>query len=65
MTGGANEEPENEQEIKQKKIRALKKKLRQCEQLKEKKSGGAELTAEQEDKLGGMQALCASAFYVG
>lgn len=57
--GGANE-PENEQEAKEKKIRALKKKLRQCEQLEEKRSGGAELTPEQEDKLAGMKELCAS-----
>jgi uncharacterized protein with WD repeat len=55
---GANE-LENEQDVKEKKIRALKKKIRQCEQLEEKKSSGTTLTPEQVAKLNSLETLCA------
>ena len=44
-------EPEDPKAALEKQIRNLKKKLRQCSELAEKKAGGAALDKDQEDKL--------------
>jgi uncharacterized protein with WD repeat len=57
----AGSAPVDENDAKEKKARALKKKIRQCEQLREKRSAGADLTPEQEVKLNSIEDLCAPA----
>ena len=50
-------EAQSETELKQKRCRALKKKLRQIEELKEKQDQGGVLSSEQQDKLSRFDAL--------